>query len=174
MQSFRPFVLAILLVCSVCTVQARETPEEKQTRKVEQFLSTFGGMCPGLLKSQFRKNPEMGEMGPEMVENISGGACGCFVDELRARPASEVAPMLKGNSADMDALMSRCTVRSLKLHVGTMCMDAGNGATAASASQCACVQSRMNATDEDTLTSMVLNDDEQGFEALMGECKTAE
>jgi hypothetical protein len=175
---FRTFVVAALLVCGLCSAQAEDTPvpPDDEQQKVALFFTLFEGMCPALLKAEFAKNANLSELGAPVIEGMSSEVCGCFMGELRAMPTAQVATLLEGKTRSnaMDEMVGRCTARSLKPHVGAMCMDYARGSEVAddeSKQVCDCVHKRINDSDEDMLASLIGDEDKNGFRALIGECK---
>lgn len=178
MSSLRTVVLALLMASSVCTAHARDSAsaEDKAQQKNEKFLAMFEGMCPRMLKNQFAKNPDFAELGPEVVQTISGDTCGCFLGELRARPAEDVDALFKekAKTAEIETMVTRCAFRSMKPHVAQMCLDhvRESGVDAAeSGPVCDCVQARIGDADDATVAQLIAKDDDSGFEALVSACK---
>ena len=178
MSSVRIVVLALLMASGICTAHARDSAsaEDKAQQKNEKFLAMFEGMCPRMLKSQFAKNQDFAELGAGVVQSISGDTCGCFLDELRARPAADVDALFKekARTAEIETMVTRCAFRSMKPHVAGMCQEhvrASGMDAAESGPVCDCVQARIGDADDATVAQLIAKDDDSGFESLVSACR---
>ncbi|MGN6150435.1 MAG: hypothetical protein ACTHOH_00300 [Lysobacteraceae bacterium] len=180
MSRFRIVVLALLMASSVFAAHARDSAsaEDKAQQKNEKFLAMFEGMCPRMLKNQFAKNPDFADLGPGVVQSISGDTCGCFLDELHTRSPADVDALFKekARTAEIETMVTRCAFRSMKPHVAGMCQEHVRAAgmdAAESGPVCDCVQARIGDADDATVAQLIARDDDRGFESLVSACRTS-